>query len=212
MHLLHSLMLPCRFPHADHKSYPYYRCKPRLRKVKQEHRCKVRTWCLRVPIPYMEMANRTKAHVKPFTSVFLSDGVTVFMKALRRLCCVWFFKISRTEVVGMQIYYHTAVSPLSRGLWCKEVLFFTVSLEKKIKAMLTIGFWYFIKSPIEINLHNLIMLSIWIQKETRDNKAFQSQDNLQKIFGINNQEIESPFIYFFAENWQILHHLFHAIS
>lgn len=40
----------------------------------------------------------------------------------------------------MQIYYHTAVSPLSRGLWCKEVLFFTVSLEKKIKAMLTIGF------------------------------------------------------------------------
>lgn len=70
------------------------------------------------------------------------------------------FKISRTEVVGMQIYYHTAVSPLSRGLWCKEVLFFTVSLEKKIKAMLTIGFSYFIKSPIEINLHNLIMLSI----------------------------------------------------
>lgn len=88
VHLLHSLMLPCRFPHADHKSYPYYRWKPRLRKVKQEHRCKVGTWCLRVPIPYMEMANRTKAHVKPFTSVFLSDGVTVFMKALRRLCCV----------------------------------------------------------------------------------------------------------------------------
>lgn len=39
------------------------------------------------------------------------------------LLCV-IFKISRTEVVGMQIYYHTAVSPWSRGLWCKEVLFF----------------------------------------------------------------------------------------
>lgn len=122
-------------------------------------------------------------------------GHGVYEGTQTALLCV-IFKISRTEVVSMQIYYHTAVSPLSRGLWCKEVLFFTVSLEKKIKAMLTIGFWYFIKSPIEINLHNLIMLSIWIQKETRDNKAFQSQDNLQKIFGINNQEIESPFIYF----------------
>lgn len=107
------------------------------------------------------------------------------MEALRRFysLSVWFSKFhgqkfGACKYIIIQLVYSCHVIYGGKEQWG----FLTVSFPKKIKASLPIGFWYFIKSTIEVNRRNTITFSIWILKLARNDKGFQYYENLPKIF------------------------------
>lgn len=159
--------------------------KPSCYETKEKHRCKSQALYLRVAIPYKVMVVRTTVHVELLPSVYLRDGAQCLWKH-SDVSILFLFdfqnftdrSLGHANILSYSWSTHVTWSMVAKN----RGVFLTVSFPKKIKASLPIGFWYFIKSTIEVNRRNTITFSIWILKLARNDKGFQYYENLPKIF------------------------------
>lgn len=136
-------------------------------------------------IPYKVMVVRTTVHVELLPSVYLRDGAQCLWKH-SDVSILFLFdfqnftdrSLGHANILSYSWSTHVTWSMVAKN----RGVFLTVSFPKKIKASLPIGFWYFIKSTIEVNRRNTITFSIWILKLARNDKGFQYYENLPKIF------------------------------
>ena len=151
----------------------------------RKHRCKSQALYLRVAIPYKVMLVRTTLHVELLPSVYLRGGAQCLWKH-SDVSILFLFdfqnftdrSLGHANILSYSWSTHVTWSMVAKN----RGVFLTVSFPKKIKASLPIGFWYFIKSTIEVNRRNTITFSIWILKLARNDKGFQYYENLPKIF------------------------------